>query len=375
MLKILIISWVFILSSFSKELTIAISDTNLGGLNQGLISSILSCSTKISEKSINIKSYPSLRGRQEFLGKVVDGYYPIIFKEEVRNNGLFPLYIDEVLLISLKGIDESDVSLGLVKGDNSQYLEKFKKFKVSFSVLNSNTLFKGLKEKRAEAIIVKRSELPDDFDLSNYDLKSLEYVESGIELNTSFYRKINMGRVEVRKRYSNCLEKANFLLEHKRRKSISNKIREDVLKIQKEFLFDKVRVSKIKKKNELWGQGPKSMGLVESVLNSDESKVLKKVLSKFNFVTEAFIFNHQGAVLGSLSKTSDYDQSDEEKFSLVKSQRKFSMENITDLYYDTSSGSFQIGIMIRVEDKKGDFSGGIYIGANINKILTHYKII
>ncbi len=362
------------LNSFSNELKIAISETNLGGLNQSLISSILSCSTKIPKEKISIKSFPSLRGRQEFLNRSVDGYYPVIFDNHTKNNGLFPLYIDEVLLISLKGIPLKNISLGLVKGDNDQYLKKFETFKVSFSVLNAQTLFKGLEERRAEAIIVKRSQIPDSFDLSNYDLRSLEYVESGIELNTSFYKKVGVGKIEVKQAYSDCLEKVNFLLEHKRRKSIAEHLRKDVLLIQKSLSIERKKVSNIEAKEKKWRDGSKGIDLVQKILKSEESSVLKEALSHIGFFSEAFIFNYQGAILGGISKTSDFDQSDEEKYQIVKSQKEFNLSNITDLYYDASSGAFQIGIMIRLEDKKGDFSGGVYIGANINKILTHYKI-
>ncbi|CBW25957.1 putative exported protein [Halobacteriovorax marinus SJ] len=375
MRKIIVLSILFMLNqSLATELKIAVSDTNLGGVNQSHLKSILSCTTGILEENITIKSFPSLRGRQEFLNRTVDGYYPVVFTSELKNNGLFPLYIDEVLMIKLKDIPDKNISLGLVKGDHSQYLKKFKDYTLSFSVLNSKTLFRGLVEKRAEAIIVKRSEIPNDFLLDNFDLKSLEYVESGIELNTSFYKKAAMGKIEVRKRYSECLEKVNFLLDHDRRESIVNKIRKDIEHIQSIFTIERKNVSNIAKKEKMWKDGSRGLDFIQKILKSEESIKLKEVLSGYNFVSEAFIFNHQGATLGETIKSSDFDQSDERKYSLVKSQKEFNENNITDLYYDASSGVFQIGIMIRLQDRKGDFSGGIYIGANINKILTHYKI-
>lgn len=356
------------------ELKIGVSDSNLGGISQATIKSILSCTTNLSESNISIKTFPSLRGKQELLDRSVDGYYPVLFESLKRNTGLFPLYIDEVLLIKLKGTPRKNLSLGLVRGDNSHYLKKFNDYSVSFSVLNSETLFKGLTEKRAEAIIVKRSDIPTDFNLSEYDLESLEYLESGIELNTSFYKKVAKGKVEIKKKYSQCLERVNFLLDHDRREIISKRILSDIKSIQENFSLEREVVKGIEKKEKLWQSDSKGIDLKKSTLSSLYSEKLKKNLSHFGYITEAFVFNYQGAVLGAFSATSDFDQSDEEKYRIVKSSKNFDINNITNLYYDSSSGSFQVGIMIRLEDKKRNFSGGIYIGANINKLLTHYKI-
>ncbi|MCP4915275.1 MAG: hypothetical protein GY909_19295 [Oligoflexia bacterium] len=81
-----------------------------------------------------------------------------------------------------------------------------------------------------------------------------------------------------------------------------------------------------------------------------------------------------GSLVGYFGNISDFDQSDENKYFVVKNSTKFSMQNISDIYYDKSTDVFQVGISIRSEDYKSQFSGGIYLGVDLNKLLTHYKL-
>ncbi|GEM_PF-4158305 len=366
--------FIMVSSSYSTELRIAVSESELGGVNEELITSIISCTTKVDESKIDVHKYPSLRGKQEFLNKSADGYYPTTFTSHKKQDGLFPLYIDEVLMVSVKNIDSKQISLGLVQGDNTHYLNNLKNYKLTFSVLNSNTLLRGLVDRRAEAIIIKRSDIPPSFSLDDYDLTSLEFVESGVELNSSFYKKTKMTRKEVNKRYTKCLRDVNISLKHERKEILSDRMQRDIANFQRAFDLKKRSLSNIKERDKAWKSVEQDEDFIQAILSSKESQKLKDLLSEMDFVTEAFVFNYQGAILGALSKTSDYDQSDEEKFKVVKMQNTFSQKNITDIHFDSSSGVFQVGIMIRLEDSRGKFAGGIYIGANINKILTHYKI-
>lgn len=361
-------------STYSTELKIAVSNSDLGGVSEELIKSIVSCTTKVPESNIIINRFPSLRGRQELKNQSVDGYYPTIFERHKKQNGLFPLFIDEVLKVSVKNTNSKYLSLGLVQGDHNRYLKRLKNYRVTFSVLNSNTLLRGLIDRRAEAIIIKRSEIPESFSLKEYDLTSLEYVESGVELNPSFYNKAKMTKREVQESYLKCLQEVNFTLKHEKKEIIADRMRRDIANIQRSFEIKRESISNIKEKDDIWKSDKQDLKFIQQILNSKESQKLRDVLSDMSFVTEAFIFNYQGAILGELSKTSDFDQSDEEKFRFIKYENTFSRKNITDIYFDPSSGSFQIGIMIRLEDNKGRFSGGVFIGANINKILTHYSI-
>ncbi|WP_372651758.1 PDC sensor domain-containing protein [Halobacteriovorax sp.] len=362
------------LSSFSVDLEIAVSSTELGGVNEELIRSIISCTTKTPKSKISIHRLPSLRGKQEFLNKSTDGYYPTTFNPRKKQDGLFPLYIDEVLMVSLKNITSKNISLGLVQGDNTHYLKRLKNYHLTFSVLNSNTLLRGLIDRRAEAIIIKRSDIPPSFSLEGYDLTSLEFVESGIELNSRFYKKVKMSRKEVSHNYTECLQKINFNLKYEKKVVLADKLLTDVANIQRALNLKRRSIPSIKERDNIWKSQNQDEEFIQKVLQSKESRELRDVLSGMDFVTEAFVFNYQGAILGGLARTSDFDQSDEKKYRLVKYQNTFSQKNITDIYFDPSAGVFQIGIMIRLEDNKGRFAGGVYIGANINKILTHYNI-
>ena len=146
----------------------------------------------------------------------------------------------------------------------------------------------------------------------------------------------------------------------------------DIKKIEKQLEFPITPIPDVKKKNILWEKGDSQ--LIKSVLNSKLSEKLSLIGSKYTYITEAFVFNHQGALLASQKLTSDFDQSDEEKFTLVKEYDDFTIRNITNIYFDESSNSFQVGIYIRLEDSKGEFAGGVFIGADINKLITYYKL-
>lgn len=180
-----------------------------------------------------------------------------------------------------------------------------------------------------------------------------------------------MGSI-IQDQFIHCILNYDFDLSNIRKRAIEIAIKNDINRIQKEFSMEKVTIEKISEKDKKWRAGESS--LIKKVLNHKLSRKLKKLAIELPFINEAFIFNDKGGLIATIKKTSDFDQSDEEKYDITKNFSHFSIRNISNIHFDESSNIYQVGILIRLENSKGEFAGGLYLGSNINKLITFYKL-
>lgn len=359
--------------AFTQEISIGFSQFNKGPISTENISHILKCTSGLNDLNFSFQSLPNLRGLQYVKQKKIDAYYPVHVNSKNLKKTLLPIYIDEVLLISKKPIgEESPKKIGVVYSEQSYVLDHSKKFTVDFSVNGPESLLEGLNKGRVKYILLNRSQLPKGFDLSTVFIKTVKFVDVGIQFNENFETKLGKSREELQRKFISCILNYDFKLSNIRKRAIQIAIEEDIAKLKEDFKGERVSVSAILNKEERWKA--KDKRLIESVLTNKLSMKLKELEKRLPFITEAFIYNHQGALLGSLKMTSDFDQSDEKKFSILRDYDDFSIRNISNIYFDESTNSFQVGIFIRINDKKDRFSRGLYIGANINELISFYKL-
>ncbi len=85
---------------------------------------------------------------------------------------------------------------------------------------------------------------------------------------------------------------------------------------------------------------------MNSLMDSECGQYLKKLLNEKDYIAEIFVMDNLGANVAMSSKTSDYWQGDEEKFT-----KPFSGEiSISDVKFDDSSQVYVVQVSIPVKD-------------------------
>lgn len=365
------------LTAHASILKIGSIDKNLGFVKKESVLKILSCTTNISESEIEISEFPKTRVIKNFNANILDGYYPVSSLENESQDGLYPLYIDEFLLISLHEIKiDHPLTIGVI-GDSLEYIKRFvPNSSQLYKVQSVDALFGGLARQRSNVIAIRRSQIPDGFKLDSYFVRSLYFENMGVKINNSFLVKAKSSVNLLGLKFKECLEDFKFVLDEEKKNEIYIKLKNDFAKISKNFAKTLPIVTEVNIKETLWRSSPSESRklLVQSILESEYSVNLKKKLQKYNFITEAFVFDRGGALLGSISESSDFDQSDEEKYKLIKNSKSFNIEHILSIYFDSSTGRFQLGATLPLFGKDGEFIGGIYFASDINQLLHYYEI-
>ena len=372
-MKLLIFFFIMSRSLLASQLNVGVSQTNSGPVRTEDIANILKCATESNKHNFSFTTLPNLRGLKYVKENKVDAYYPVYVNALNSDYSLLPIYIDEVLLLSNKEINfEVKTPVGVIRGEHSPIFKEFKNFEPSFLVSNPRSLLKGLDSKRVNSILVYRSQLPVDMSLKKYHIQTIIYHDVGIQINKSFEDKVGKVRTDLQKKFIRCILNYDFKLSKLKKRAIELAITSDILSLQKRFVMKRRSVSDLSEKEVAWSNKDKK--LIQSILNNPIVELIKKSAREFSFINEAFVYNHQGALISSLKMTSDFDQSDEDKYLILKNFKDFTIRNITNIYFDESSNSFQVGISIRLNDESGNFNGGLYIGADINKLITFYKL-
>ena len=98
-----------------------------------------------------------------------------------------------------------------------------------------------------------------------------------------------------------------------------------------------------------------SVHLVQSKISRDLREKIEFYEEKYNFSLfgEIFVTNKYGANIGQTGRTSDYYQADEEWWQNGKKDGLY----VCDVEYDESANVYSIDIVIRIDDKNGNFIG------------------
>ncbi len=361
----------------ADKILVGSTDSNLGFLKIGAIQNILECA--VAERKLQIKmiSLPKQRIKHSFNEELLDAFYPISLEENKSDLGLFPLYIDELLLIYRK--DEKPfekLNVGGLKED-IEYLKKFdKRITKLYSVSSVDALFGGLERHRSDAVVVRRSQLTNEINLKNYKVESLHFEVMGLKVSNSFLRKTELSIEQLNKKFIHCLSAMDFKLENSKKELIYNELSKDFVEMSSRLLGPFPRYDNHSIQEKIWNSGDSKSRkeLVKSILDNKYTRILKSFKAKYKYINEIFIFNKDGSLVSSLKETSDFDQSDEDKFKLLLSSKSFEVKHIQNIYFDRSEEVFQLGISIPIYDDKGLFIGGLYVASDINELLLYYRL-
>lgn len=112
--------------------------------------------------------------------------------------------------------------------------------------------------------------------------------------------------------------------------------------------------------------------LINSVMGSRLSERLKeKVKTTNKFITEIFIMDNKGLLVGSSHETSDYWQGDEAKWQETFLKGKDAI-HISDRYFDDSSQKTQNQLSVTITDENGTPIGAMTVGINTARLLMVY---
>ncbi|MFD2205654.1 hypothetical protein [Kiloniella antarctica] len=132
-----------------------------------------------------------------------------------------------------------------------------------------------------------------------------------------------------------------------------------------------------RKQDVLWVKAQKQRGktvLMEGILSNEISKKLaeRRDFSEGN-ISEIFVFDPQGFILGLSQITSDYWQGDEEKYSRIFVE-KLPM-NFSNIIFDHSTRKFQVSITVPLHDPDtGRILAGITFGLDTDLALSEYRL-
>jgi hypothetical protein len=141
---------------------------------------------------------------------------------------------------------------------------------------------------------------------------------------------------------------------------------EAVLKAIKAQNAKKVPLDQIKALDEDWKKATGVTAAMKPFLENDAATALKKHAAETPAIAEAFAMDDQGALVATISKTSDYWQGDEAKWT-----KSFAAgaggELIDKASFDESSQAYSVQVSIAVMDE-GKAVGAITVGLSLDKL-------
>ncbi len=353
---------------YGSNFTVYTYDHDFSNIKDSKMRSVINCAFENNDELKYIK-IPA--GRQlHFLEKGKIGViYPLFEDSNLYDKFYFlgPLSYDEVLIISRNLFDYT--SLGYVRNDmffnlaNKKY-SLLKKFKDSYQVSSTESLIKGFIQGRTNSIVLRRADLTERLKDSKIKINSLGFYSSQFAIHKSL---VNF--TSVISKFKNCLGKVEIKLDESDRAIMLDIL----LRKQKKIILKKFYDQKIFNVNPIevdknWNNT--NFKLKNEILNSDNSKELREMKNDFPFIKEAFLFNHFGHISGMSDITTDFDQSDEYKFQIVKKYERVTIKNISNINYDHSANIFNVNLTLPLYEN-GKFKGGLHLVLDVNDFI-HY---
>ena len=126
-----------------------------------------------------------------------------------------------------------------------------------------------------------------------------------------------------------------------------------------------------------WKSG-KATPFISGILNNELSQKLNKHLEfyeqKYGYAVfgEIFVTNKYGAAIAASTRLSDYLQADEPWYLKATAEKEVWVD---DLEYDDSSGTFSVGIVVKLYDEKGSFAGLVNAALNVEDIRHAIELV
>ncbi len=349
------------------EMKVALADSAEVHLSRDEFTHIMSCLSGKSILRLFVDVIPENHLEPALQKKLVSAIFPSI--DLKTNNGMLlpPLEVDEIIYIFKKKLPSKNI--GIFRGEEaySRNFVKKNNFKVILETSSVESLLKGMQINRVDGVIIKKKLIPPSFPLHDFESRTISYQPLSIELGDLFFKSIGNTSDKVLRNISKCQHSKNYIINLAVKEQIVSILSPFIAKIQRQLLVPRHQFDDVASLDKRWAD---DFAFRKSVLGNSLSGDLRKMLRGHDEIIEAFIFNHQGGLLASKISSSDFDQSDEEKYSQVQRGEQFAIGNISDLSFDLSTNLFLVGVTARLYDSNGQYTAGLYLGIDINKLLA-----
>ena len=125
-------------------------------------------------------------------------------------------------------------------------------------------------------------------------------------------------------------------------------------------------LEQIKAQDETWKNTPGVVPFMKTLMDNECGKQLLSIQNESNYISEIFVMDNQGANVAMSSKTSDYWQGDEAKFTESYNNGKGAV-HISDVQFDDSSQTYVVQVSVPVKDGN-TVIGAITVGIDVDKV-------
>ena len=125
-------------------------------------------------------------------------------------------------------------------------------------------------------------------------------------------------------------------------------------------------LDEIKAMDETWTNTAGIADYMQTLMDSECAKSLRKVQESAPFYSEIFVMDNQGANVAMTDKTSDYWQGDESKFQKSFNGGKGAVF-VDEVEFDDSAQAYLVQVSVPVKDN-GKVIGAITFGIDIDKV-------
>ncbi len=355
----------------------------------GSIPLTLECIFNTLNQPYVITIAPRKRNRALVKSNRIDGFFLSVPDKELDTHSIAtePLALERWKFYRLKGshLPEIPVShpVGSVLGSNEEIWLKENGFPTTSAIPNTSSLVKLLTSGRIPYVLADEKTFESAAKQSGISLASTSshfmryvplvtyfsnaYVSKNPKIILRFNTSLNHCIKDIREANEN--EKA-YLASLSR--SLAQQIDDRMIAKIEKGKKNALHLSKRKTADEKWKEAVlkgQRTDLIDRVLADDISQDLKQIAGQSPSITEIFLSDDDGYILGMNKPTSDYWQGDEAPFeALFKQQNNI---HISDILFDHSTRKFQIQVSLPLIDKVTATKRGLLtIGYDAEKVFS-----
>lgn len=365
--KIFLIIGLFIsLPLYSSHIVVGIEANAEGTLSSDSFAKLMSCLTSRPISSIEIEKLPANRLTSSIQKGLIAAAFPARQGEPNGTFNLPPISVGELLLISKSSVAVKNI--GILRGDEALYAPfiSTKGQQLILESVDTASLLKGLTLNHVDGIYLEKKQIPKKFDAKTFQQQTVYYLPHQIQLSSLFLKQSGLNKQTLIHKANKCFNPHPYKISSQSREHLFHKVSPLIQLLQRKLIITPTTFQDLGKLEKQWS---KSKTFRQQIMDSKYSTELRKLLVDSPYVIEALVYNHQGGLLGSNDQPTDFDQSDEDKFTRVRDNENFSLNNISDIQFDLSTNRFLVEITARLFDAQNNYAGGISLGIDINSYL------
>ncbi|MBL4667434.1 MAG: transporter substrate-binding domain-containing protein [Sneathiella sp.] len=362
-----------------------------GNTLQGTSVGLINCILDKMNMSATINVRPRKRNRRSLQEGVADGFFLSIPDNSLKSQATLsqPLILERWHIYSLRGkqlpLPAKNSLIGVLHGSNEESWLKQKGYSSAKSILNMSSLTEMLFRERVDYILVDQAALDTElknsqFTVDELDAMFVQYVplvayfsNAFISKNKNFLRRFNRANVTCNTKihYINMFEKFNAYIFAK--KTFSPQVLNNIglyiqdMKVTENTDKHAAKIDIDWKKSVLNND---RLPIINEILDNDLSVYLNDLSRESNYqLSEIFVFDRNGYILGMSHPTSDYYQGDEAPYRSLFHMNEET--HISSISFDQSIQKFELQISMPIMHPETNTKiGGVTIGIDVQQVLS-----